>query len=277
MEKDREKLIELLSDQAIFGLDENESAELERLKQRFPDWEKDSFESAATAISLSKLPAGEMVPEHLREKIAAQAENFFSQNDEIIEESGATPPMSERAIIETAPEKTFGWNWLGWAVAAVAIVALGISLWSMQTQPTTELAKNPTPTVTPTPTLNEQFNGLLASDKAVKASFDAVAFKSLNGNVVWSNEQQKGYIRVSGLPINDKSKETYQFWIFDAVQGEKTPVSGGTFDVAEDGDVIIPINADVKVSDPKAFAITVEKPGGVVVSKQEKVAGIAKI
>lgn len=281
MDKDREKLIELLSDQVIFGLNEHESAELERLKQLFPDWEKDSFETAATVLSLSNLPSGDNMPAHLREKIAAQAESFFSQDDEIIEESGSTPPMTERTVIETAPAKTFGWQSLGWAFAAIAIVALGISLWTLQSQPQREYVYNPTPTVTPTPTLNEQFNELLASDKTMKANFEGAAFKSLKGNVVWKNAEQKGeqkgYVRISGLPVNDKSKETYQVWIFDAAQDAKTPVNGGTFDVNENGEVIVPIDAEILVKDPKAFAITVEKPGGVVVSKQEKVAGIAKI
>lgn len=278
MEKDKEKLLELLADQAIFGLNEQESAELVRLKQRFPDWEDVSFETAATVISLSKLPVQEQLPAHLREKITAQAESHFSGDETVTEDSGTTPTMSEISIVETEPANTFGWNWLGWAVAAVALVALGINIWFLQTQPTTtEIAKNPTPTVTPTPTLNEKFNQLLASNDTIKADFAPKEFESFKGDVVWSNAEQKGFVRVKGLPVNDKSKSTYQFWIFDAEQGEKTPVSGGTFDVDENGEVIIPINADVKVSNPKAFAITVEKSGGVVVSKQEKVAGIAKI
>lgn len=283
MEKDREKLLELLSEQVIFGLDENESAELERLKRRYPDWEDDSFETAATVISLSKLPADEELPAHLRDKISMLAEDFFSQKDGITQKNGttndvgATPANSEISIIETEPAQAFGWNWLGWAVAAVALVAFGISVWFLQNQPTEEIAKVPTPTATPTPTMNEKLNQLLASNDSIKAKFDAMVFETFKGDVVWNTAEQKGYIRVSGLPVNDKSKSTYQFWIFDAVQGEKTPVSGGTFDIDETGEVIIPINADVKVSDPKAFAVTVEKPGGVVVSKQERVAGIAKV
>lgn len=277
MEKDREKLLELLSDQVIFGLDENESAELERLKRRYSDWEDDSFETAATAISLSKLPIDEELPGHLREKITMLAEDFFSQKEGITNDFGTTPTDSKISITETEPARSFGWNWLGWAVAAVALVALGINIWYLQNQPTEEIAKIPPPTARPTPTMNEKLNQLLASNDSIKARFDAMVFETFKGDVVWSNSEQKGYIRVSGLPVNNKSKSTYQFWIFDAVQGEKTPVSGGTFNIDENGEVIIPINADVKVSDPKAFAITVEKPGGVVVSKQEKVAGIAKI
>ena len=277
MEKDREKLLELLSDQVLFGLSDEESAELERLKRHFPDWEKNSFESAATAISLSKLPVDEELPEHLREKISMLAEDFFSQKNEVTDDVGTTPVSPEISATKTEPAQTFGWNWLGWAVAMVALVALGVNIWFMQTQPKEEIAKVPPPTATPTPTMNEKLNQLLASDDSIKARFDAMAFELFKGDVVWSNEEQRGYIRVSGLPVNDKSKSTYQFWIFDAVQGEKTPVSGGTFNVNENGEIIIPVDAEVRVSDPKAFAITVEKPGGVVVSKQEKVAGIAKI
>jgi anti-sigma-K factor RskA len=96
------------------------------------------------------------------------------------------------------------------------------------------------------------------------------------GDVVWSDTAQAGYIRLSGLPKNDPNKETYQIWIVAENQDPKTPVDGGTFDVNADGEVIIPIDPKVKVQNPQAFAITVEKPGGVVVSKQEKLAALAK-
>ena len=64
--------------------------------------------------------------------------------------------------------------------------------------------------------------------------------------------------------------------IDDSVRPLKTPVDGGTFDVNADGEVIIPINAKVKALNPQAFAITMEKPGGVMVSEQKEVAAIAK-
>ena len=45
------------------------------------------------------------------------------------------------------------------------------------------------------------------------------------------------------------------------------------FDVTPNarGEVIIPIEAKLAVAKPKLFAITVEKPGGVVVSKRERI------
>jgi anti-sigma-K factor RskA len=101
--------------------------------------------------------------------------------------------------------------------------------------------------------------------------------RDVGGDVVWSDEKQAGYMRLRGLPVNDKSKETYQLWIFDKTQDKATPIDGGTFDVDKEGEVVIPIDAKLKALGPELFAITIEKPGGVVVSKREKIAALAKV
>jgi hypothetical protein len=84
-------------------------------------------------------------------------------------------------------------------------------------------------------------------------------------------------MRFRGLPVNDVQKETYQLWIFDKTQDKATPIDGGTFDVTSDGEVVVPINAKLKAQEPVMFAVTVEKPGGVVVSKREKIVALAKV
>ena len=44
-------------------------------------------------------------------------------------------------------------------------------------------------------------------------------------------------------------------------------MDGGVFDVEDaSGEILIPIDAKLRVIDPAAFVITAEKPGGVVVS-----------
>jgi len=96
------------------------------------------------------------------------------------------------------------------------------------------------------------------------------------GDIVWSDAKQAGYMRLTGLPVNDPTKETYQLWIFDETQDDKTPIDGGTFTVSSEGEVIIPINAKLAPRNTKMYAITVEKPGGVVVSKREKIVALAK-
>ena len=95
--------------------------------------------------------------------------------------------------------------------------------------------------------------------------------------MVWSDDKQSGYMTFKGLEANDVSKEQYQLWIFDETQDEATPIDGGVFDVSSDGEVTVPIDAKLEVKKPKLFAVTVEKPGGVVVSKREKIVAIGKV
>ena len=63
----------------------------------------------------------------------------------------------------------------------------------------------------------------------------------------------------------------------DAARDERYPVDGGVFDVpATAGQVVIPVRATVPVREPLAFVVTVEKPGGAVVSGRERVVAVAR-
>ena len=74
-------------------------------------------------------------------------------------------------------------------------------------------------------------------------------------------------MRLTGMPANDPKTAQYQLWIIDPERGEQ-PVDGGVFDIRPgQSEVIIPIDSKLKVSKPAVFAITLEQPGGVVVSK----------
>jgi len=159
---------------------------------------------------------------------------------------------------------------------------LAVNIWFSSTKPGPEIAKNPPTPETPrvlTPT--EMRDSMLNStEKLVKASWAAGNVKELKqiaGDIVWSDQKQAGYMTFRGLPANDASKETYQLWIFDKTQDKATPIDGGTFDVSKDGEVVIPIKATLKAQEPYLFAITIEKPGGVVVSKREKLAALANV
>jgi hypothetical protein len=95
------------------------------------------------------------------------------------------------------------------------------------------------------------------------------------GDVVWDTKEQGGYMTFTGLPPIDASKEVYQLWIIDADRPGEHPVDGGTFVAKGDGTVIVPFHARIKVGKPAAFAVTIEKPGGVVVSDQKRKLTIA--
>ena len=80
-------------------------------------------------------------------------------------------------------------------------------------------------------------------------------------------------MRFSGLKPNDPDREQYQLWIVDASRGEPLkvpPVDGGVFDAGAGGDVIVPIAPKLPVGKAFAFAVTIEPPGGVVVSDQSR-------
>ena len=111
----------------------------------------------------------------------------------------------------------------------------------------------------------------------IQSKFDGTDnFNQMSGTVVWSDELQEGYMSLSNLPANDPNARQYQLWIVDPARDEK-PVDGGVFDIeASNGTAVIPIRNPLTVSKPKAFVITLEQPGGVVVSRQEVVVALAK-
>ncbi|MDQ3749090.1 MAG: anti-sigma factor [Acidobacteriota bacterium] len=287
----KERLLELLADQTIFGLSEEEIMELGRLKNQFPDWEDDvSLELTAAMIGLSDLDTDDMLPANLRAKIFTDADVFFSTNKESQEILNSAPKANKTVgslatesggnIIEVKTKQPF-WQWLGWGIAAVACVALAINLWLTRTQKQPEIAANSETVQTPKPELSvaqkrEQLVAL--ADDAVQVSFaNPKNEQEVLGDVVWSNSNQKGFVRVRGLPANDAAKETYQLWIVDENQDPKTPLSGGVFNVPSTGEVIVPIDAQLIVKKPKMIAVTKEKPGGVVVSKPDRIVAVAKI
>jgi len=101
------------------------------------------------------------------------------------------------------------------------------------------------------------------------------AAAGVSGNVVWDPATQKGFVRFEGLTPNDPAVHQYQLWVFDAARDKRYPVDGGVFNVpANASEVIIPIHAALTIHKPAAFAVTVEKPGGVVVSARDHVVAL---
>ena len=101
--------------------------------------------------------------------------------------------------------------------------------------------------------------------------------EGVEGRVAWSDALQSGYMLFEGLPENDPDEGQYQLWIFDATRDEAHPVDGGVFDVPPGEEVVVPIRAKLPVAEATLFAITVERPGGVVVSKRERLPLLAKV
>ncbi len=266
--EEKEKVLGLLCDKFVYGLGNEEAKELDRLGYH-PD-EAASIERTVAVLGLIDLDAEAAMPTSLHSKLMSDAAHHFG-----IEESSPMP--SRQIVFDRGPRR--GWfDWLGWAVAAAACVALAISLLIPRNL---EVAG---PSATPTPSPEERLTPAQQREKLMAlpgtlmiAEWAKGKMQDVNvtGDVVWSPEKQAGYMRLSGLPKNDPKRESYQLWIVDDSQDK--PIDGGTFDVTADGEIVIPIDAKLKSMNPKLFAITVEKPGGVVVSKMEKFAAQAHV
>jgi anti-sigma-K factor RskA len=285
-EEIHELIIDLLTRKATVGLNAEDQKRLDRFNSEAGISEDGSFELAAAAIGLVEFVSNEPLPAHLHARILASADDYFAALPQAeapaAQERTDVAPESEeyQKVFTFAPRKS--WNWLGWAVAAAACVVLAINIWSTRMNAPELGGVTKTPPATPEKLTPEQeLESLLASQpNMIKASWGAGNMKDLKeigGDVVWSDEKQQGFMRLRGLPVNDKNKEQYQLWIFDKTQDPKKPIDGGVFDIPANGEVVIPINAKLKALGPSMFAITVEKPGGVVVSDRQKIAALAKV
>lgn len=279
----QEILFDLLAKKAVYGLDDAEQAQFNDLDPGTTELEFHTLEITAAAISMVGLEPDEPLPAHLRSSIIANASSYMAGGATV--EDAPWPRANDRVLSAydsaDAYKRGGSWfSWFGWAAAATACIALAVNIWFTWQKPQ-EQVKNSSPANVPNVlTPAQKRDALMSSSGIVKANWAAgnvKEMKQVSGDVVWSDDKQEGYMLLKGLARNDTSKETYQLWIYDKTQDKKNPIDGGIFDVTADGDVVIPINAKLKASGPSMFAITIEKPGGVVVSKGEKIAVLAQV
>lgn len=116
---------------------------------------------------------------------------------------------------------------------------------------------------------------MLASSGAVHWAWHGAAGAGAC-DIVWQPAEQRGVLRLRGFVPNDPARAQYQLWIFDAARDDRYPVDGGVFDVpAGHDEVLVTVRPAVPVGRVAAFAVTVERPGGVVVSEREQVVAFA--
>jgi anti-sigma-K factor RskA len=261
-----DRATELLAEEALYGLDTQHTRELDELLQETGDSQHDGMMEVAALLQLGFLktdPAGyEPMPEHLRNAVSSQAQEFFTKEDQP-DTASSSASVSELADARQKREsRRASSRWLrpgavGWYLAATLALAFVVY------RTDTAVAPAPTPSVT------EQRQALLADTDTMIipwATSDQAGYTSVTGDVVWNNSQQAGFMRLAGMPSNKVSELQYQLWIVDPTRDSK-PVDGGVFDIPAGADeVIVPIDAKLAIVTPQAFAITAEQPGGVVVS-----------
>ena len=296
---DDSRLAELLAGKVLGDLSEEEQAELLGLGDSGAVSREVEDELEVTAASIAAVftikPQQTLevaLPAELHQKILRNAPEYLvtkrSDTPRSASNEQRLPAMLDRAVafspdLESKPKSivsqatpqgnttnTARWREsFAWLVSIAASLFAAFTWHSLQNNGETSL-----------PGLLERRGALLATApdvKQVQWAPGKTPFESpVVGDVVWSNEAQNGFMRFVGMPINDSSREQYQLWIIDPGRDDM-PIDGGVFDVDRTGEVIIPISAKLRVVSPVAFAITIEKPGGVVVSKQERLPLLAAI
>jgi hypothetical protein len=261
-----EAMLDLLIKQVTEGLSPEEQRELDVLDNEVASAYARDLEHAAAAISVAGTGQHEPMPQALRARIEAQLEAAMA--DAAAPTPAAAAPTGRSTpvgAIVRAPRpqsrSTAGW----WAAAACLVLAV---LGWMRAPP----GAAPTPA--------QQRNALLAQPDILQIRLDTTAEPAAAGakaDVVWDPRTQQGVVRFVGLKPNDPAQHQYQLWIFDGDRDQRYPVDGGVFNVPPNAEqVMVPIHAKLPVHTAKAFAVTIEKPGGVVVSGLEHVVAIGK-
>lgn len=281
---DAQRLLDLLADRATGMLAATEEAELQTLLSRSPAVVDDrgvAITAESMDVAVGEILGSwmtkekEVLPASLRNRLVASAR-----------ESGGSPEVAGRIDSKNASSGGSSkplvgpLGWLGWVAAAAAIIfavvlsskpsgsgpGTGPAAVSLGTQ-LAQLRADTTGTV--------EIEWVTLSDPTAQG---------VTGHVFWNQKLQKGFLVFKGLPQNDPSKEQYQAWIVDGGRTNVTqPLNGGVFDIAATtadpatGLLIVPIKNELAVRAPSVFMVTVEAPGGVVVTDAKRPVVMAKM
>ena len=248
----------------------------------------EAFEAAAgalfTAFALERRGLQQM-PSVVLDRIQAGAESHFSgaASGNLVrpasESLGPRPLRSEDSgSAEVGASQVSGKGWqfgpvaaiAGWAAAAALLAGLLSTMGRMSDLEGGQLETEPK---------KDLVRFQLTAADVVQLAWQPLGPKpAVKGEVIWSDDRNEGFMRIKGLPVNDPSKSQYQLWIFrgNDPAAEPHPVDGGVFNVASGGEVIVPIEAKLAVGHAGIFAVTVEKPGGVVVSGRDQIVALAQ-
>jgi len=284
-----EAMVDLLVKQVTEGLSPAEQRALDVMDSELASAYLRDLERAAAAVTLAGSKGDEPLPAALSARVAQQAAEHFASASNVADLGAARTSAAEKARDQSlappsAPARVGRFGGYGWLAAAACLV-LAIFGWERSPPPVPPVAVvAPGPVTVPPPpqpvppTPAEERAALLAKSDSLKIPLGATkdpAAAGVTGDVVWDPVTQRGFLHFAGLSANDPAVHQYQIWIFDAGRDKRYPVDGGVFDVpANAGEVVIPIRAALMVRKPAAFAVTLEKPGGVVVSGREHVVAL---
>ena len=239
-----ERSLDLAIDRFTVGLDQRDEATLDRIAASA---DLHDFENTLAAVHLACLLDVEAPPAEFLSRLERAGRQHLA--------TSSSSPEPERGTIAPFPSRALAFA--GWLVAAALLLSFLLLRPTGDRAPYAQRA-----------TLIADAGDLIRIEWT--ATEDPAA-AGASGDVVWSTSLQKGYMRFQNLAPNDPEESQYQLWIFDPTRAdwEAKPVDGGVFDVPSDGEVVVPIDAKLAVRETSLFAVTIEVPGGVVVSERE--------
>ena len=228
--------------------------------------ERSEEAAARTFLTFQGVVPTESMPEELTARLKNMASGFFDELSK--EKRGEELTQKVSTMGPSIAPSLMGLREITAWLCTAASVALALSIWL------------PGKNVRSLSALQQRDALIASAPDLVRSNWESTAIEKTTGiglgGVVWSSDSQQGFMTIQGLPVNDPKMEQYQLWIIDPSR-DKNPIDGGVFNIETKGESIVPIQAKLRVGKPTLFAITVEKPGGVVVSDQSKMPLLAKI
>ncbi len=137
-------------------------------------------------------------------------------------------------------------NWLPWAIAALFLICCGMLMMDRSR-------------------LQRALAAARETDPMAQATFVTLASPAgehpdAKVTVAWQPDRQSGVITIANMPPAGPGHD-YQLWAVDGVH--KDPVNAGIVHVGPDGVARIRFKPDQSVAQIKAFAISLERAGGV--------------
>jgi len=276
-----ERLMELLADRATTGLDQAEETELNSLLAMEPAVDSEAVDRAAATLSVGlagEEQSQERVPQELMARLMLQAsEAVVRTRDadgraEVVQTKNSVDRLkiereSSRPLLNGRTRRD-GWKvWGGW-MAAAACLTVAVVGWLRSPSGSGSATSDVRMLVDRTSGTVSRAWGAWPAKENEPAAEQFPGADAVKGQVVWNQQLQKGYMVFSGLTPNNPASKQYQLWIID--KNQKNPIDGGVFDIAQSGEVVIPITAKLPVKELVGFGVTVEPPGGVVVSDQNR-------
>ena len=241
-----DKLLDLLAMRSLTPLSHTEEMEMNHLLDEFPEYTPDFFESTVATADASFYMHDKNNLSGMPGSVKNNILNKFKSEQ-------------KESIALKIFKNFFNAPRMAWALTCLLAIGTSISMIEFRNYETNY--RN-----LPMKKAVLEFS----SDDLIEYNWFAQSdeFCDCSGNVIWSDDGQRGFITLAGLPMNDPTQNQYQIWIVDPNM-HANPVDGGVFDIVTgDAPTIIPINPKLPIGKAKGFAITLEQPGGVVISEQ---------